>query len=159
MFLKLILLFTIIPAVELALLIKIGQYVGVLATVLLVASTGIVGVSLARSQGFIVIKKIKLNLNEGKMPTDDLIGGLLILIGGTMLLTPGLLTDITGFSLILPGSRHFYSRIIKTRFAKHFKEKGFDINYNSSSYSNYHKPDDDYIDIDSEGFNDNDSKK
>ncbi|MFP4661854.1 MAG: FxsA family protein [Halanaerobiales bacterium] len=150
MFIKLLLLFTVVPAVELALLIKIGQYVGVLATIILVASTGIIGVSLARSQGFIIIRKIKSNLNEGKMPTDDLIGGLLILIGGTMLLTPGLLTDITGFSLILPGTRHFFAQIVKRRFSKYFTKNGFNINSDYGSSNRYHNTDDDYIDIDSD---------
>lgn len=149
MFVKLLLLFTIVPAVELALLIKIGQHMGVLATIFLVASTGIIGVSLARSQGYIVIKKIKTNLNRGQMPADDLIGGLLIIIGGTMLLTPGLLTDITGFSLILPGTRNFYAGIIKSKFKKHFTKKGFNVYHNSDQSSNY-KYKDDFIDIETE---------
>jgi len=150
MFMKLLLLFTIVPAVELALLIEIGQRVGLLATIFLVASTGIIGASLARSQGYIVIKKIKSNTNAGKMPTDDLIGGLLILLGGALLLTPGLLTDITGFSLILPGTRHFYTEIIKKRFARYFNNNGFNINYQSGFSKNNYTMDDDYIDIESE---------
>lgn len=150
MFMKLLLLFTIVPAVELALLIEIGQRVGLLATIILVASTGIIGASLARSQGYIVIKKIKTNLNEGKMPTDDLIGGLLILIGGALLLTPGLLTDITGFSLILPGTRHFYATIIKKRFARYFDKNGFSMDYQGGFSKKHYTADDDYIDIESE---------
>ncbi len=150
MFMKLLLLFTIVPAVELALLIEIGQRVGLLATIILVASTGIIGASLARSQGYIVIKKIKTNLNEGKMPTDDLIGGLLILIGGALLLTPGLLTDITGFSLILPGTRHFYATIIKKRFYKYFDKNGFNMDYHRGFSKKHYTVDDDYIDIESE---------
>lgn len=127
MFIKLLLLFTIIPAVELALLIELGQYMGVLATIILVASTGLIGVSLAKSQGYIVIKKIKVSLNQGRMPADDLIGGLLILIGGTMLLTPGLLTDLTGFSLIIPATRNFYTRIIKSRFKNFIDGQRYNI--------------------------------
>jgi len=150
MFMKLLLLFTIVPAVELALLIEIGQRVGLLATIILVASTGIIGASLARSQGYIVIKKIKSNTNEGKMPTDDLIGGLLILVGGALLLTPGLLTDITGFSLILPGTRHFYTGIIKNRFTNYFDKNGFNINYQRGFSKKNYSMDDDYIDIESE---------
>ncbi len=150
MFMKLLLLFTIVPAVELALLIEIGQRVGLLATIILVASTGIIGASLARSQGYIVIKKIKSNTNEGKMPTDDLIGGLLILVGGALLLTPGLLTDITGFSLILPGTRNFYTKIIKNRFARYFDKNGFNMNYQRGFSKKNYNMDDDFIDIESE---------
>ena len=145
MFLKLILLFTLVPMIELALLIKIGQYVGVIPTILLVAFTGIVGVSLARSQGYKVIRRIKLLLNQGRMPADDLIGGLLILIGGTMLLTPGLLTDITGFSLILPGSRNFYAKMVKNWFIKYMKKH--DINFHKDFDGDNYSREDDYIDI------------
>ena len=115
MFIKLLLLFTIVPMVELSLLIKLGGYIGVMATILLVAFTGVVGVSLARNQGFIVVTKIKETLNRGQLPADDMIGALLILAGGIMLLTPGLLTDITGFSLIIPYTRKLYTKLIKSR--------------------------------------------
>ncbi len=119
MLIKLIILFSIIPIIELAILIQVGTYAGVLFTVLLVALTGVVGVSLAKIQGLLVITKIKRDLNQGKIPADDLIGGLLILIGGVFLLTPGLLTDITGFALILPGSRYFFTKILKNKFKKY----------------------------------------
>lgn len=148
MFIKLILLFTLVPMIELALLIKIGQYVGVIPTILLVAFTGILGVSLARSQGYKIIKRIKIYLNQGKMPADDLIGGLLILIGGTMLLTPGLLTDLTGFSLILPGSRNFYTRFIKKWFKKYMRSHN--INFANGFKEDNYSEEDDFIDIETE---------
>lgn len=151
MFIRLLLLFTLLPIVELALLIKIGEHVGVIPTIILVASTGFLGVSLARSQGYKVITKIRDNLNAGKMPADELIGGLLILIGGTMLLTPGLLTDITGFTLIIPFSRKYYAQFIKRRISKYFEKKGFNINY--QQYNNDYNFDDDYIDIDPDQTN------
>ncbi|MFW5981152.1 MAG: FxsA family protein [bacterium] len=149
MFIKLILLFTMIPLVELALLIKVGEFFGVIPTIFLVAVTGLVGVSLARSQGYLVIKRIKINLKNAQMPTDDLIAGLLLLIGGTMLLTPGLLTDITGFSLIIPGTRKLYAAFIKNKFSNYIKGQNFKFHY--SNYDPSHKnKDDDYIDIESD---------
>ncbi|QTL99517.1 FxsA family protein [Iocasia frigidifontis] len=144
MFIKLLLAFTIIPLLELALLIKIGEYIGLIPTILLVGLTGVLGVSLARSQGFIVVRKIKESLQQGKMPADDLLAGLLILIGGTMLLTPGLLTDLTGFSLIIPFTRGYYTGFIKKRFVNYLRK-------NNISYSNgFNEGDDDYIDIEIE---------
>ncbi|MTI61449.1 MAG: FxsA family protein [Firmicutes bacterium] len=144
MFIKLLLAFTIIPLLELALLIKIGEYIGLIPTILLVGLTGVLGVSLARSQGFIVVRKIKESLQQGKMPADDLLAGLLILIGGTMLLTPGLLTDLTGFSLIIPFTRGYYTGFIKKRFVNYLRK-------NNINYSNgFNKGDDDYIDIEVE---------
>ncbi|MFW5982038.1 MAG: FxsA family protein [Halanaerobiaceae bacterium] len=150
MFIKLLLLFTLLPLIELTLLIKVGEFIGVIPTIFIVALTGLLGVSLARSQGFLVIKKIKMNLKNTKMPTDDLIAGLLILIGGTMLLTPGLITDITGFSLIIPGSRKLYTAFIKNKF-RNYINKGDSVQFHYSNYgSSYTHKDDDYIDIESE---------
>lgn len=116
MFAKLLVLFTVIPLIELALLIKIGSYFGVIPTVILVAITGVVGVTLARNQGFIVINKIKESIEIGKMPTNNLIEGLLILVGGVMLLTPGILTDTAGFIFIIPGSRKIIRELLKNKF-------------------------------------------
>lgn len=143
-------MFTLVPLIELALLIKVGEYVGVIPTIFLVASTGILGVSLARSQGYQVIKRIKTNLNQGNMPADDLIGGFLIFIGGTMLLTPGLLTDLTGFSLILPVTRNFYSRLIKTRLMKYLEKADINISSYTGFTGDNNTIKDDYIDIESE---------
>jgi UPF0716 protein FxsA len=122
-FVKILILFATIPLIELALLIKIGSYVGIIPTIIIVGLTGVIGISLARNQGYKVVRKIKRSLEMGEMPTDDLIGGLLILIGGVMLLTPGLITDVTGFGLILPGSRQFFSRFAKRKFGDYLKKK------------------------------------
>ena len=145
MFFKLLLLFTIVPIVELTLLIKIGSYIGVIYTILLVGFTGVIGVSLARSQGFKIINKVKEKLQKGIIPADDMIGGLLILFGGILLLTPGLLTDITGFCLILPGPRHIIANIVKVKFKKYVKN-------NHIKYSNFYSKNnvnhkENYVDI------------
>ncbi|ADL13327.1 FxsA family protein [Acetohalobium arabaticum] len=118
MFIRLLLLFTIVPILELALLIQLGSYVGLLPTIGLIAVTGVVGASLARSQGFLVVNQIRNKLAAGSLPADSLIEGLLILIGGGLLLTPGLLTDITGFSLIIPLTRKAIRRLVKKTLKK-----------------------------------------
>ena len=123
MFIKLLIVFATVPLIELALLIKIGEFIGILPTIIIVASTGIIGISLAKNQGYQVIRRIKYNIESGKMPADDLISGLLILIGGTMLLTPGVITDITGFSLIIPSSRNFFVNIAKNKIKKYIEKK------------------------------------
>ena len=141
MFLKLLLLFSLVPLFELWLLIRVGGYVGLLPTILLVASTGVVGASLARSQGFLVINQIQGNLNSGKLPANSLIEGLLILIGGVMLLTPGLVTDIAGFSLVLPKSRAWLRELLKRKFKGLIKTGNvkFSVFGSSSSSSTYHQ--------------------
>lgn len=116
--LKLILLFTIIPLLELTLLIKLSNYFGIIVTLSLVTFTGIVGATLAKKQGSSVIKKINNHLAQGEMPTDSLVDGLLVLIGGVMLITPGLLTDIGGFSCIIPFTRSKIKVLTKNRLSK-----------------------------------------
>ena len=129
MFIKLLIVFATVPLIELALLIKVGGFVGIIPTIIIVATTGIIGVTLAKSQGYQVITKIKNNIELGKLPADDLIGGVLILMGGAMLLTPGIITDITGFSLILPITRKYYVKITKNKIKKYIENnsRGIDI--------------------------------
>lgn len=129
MFIKLLIIFATVPLIELALLIKVGEFIGIIPTIIIVGSTGIIGVTLARKQGYQVIKKIRNNIELGKLPADDLIGGVLILIGGTMLLTPGIITDITGFSLIFPVTRSIFVKITKNKIKKYIENnrRGIDI--------------------------------
>lgn len=115
---KLVLLFTIIPLVELFLLIKISYYLGSLMAVGLVAITGIIGAGLAKHQGATVIRQINYSLSQGSMPADDLVNGLLVLIGGVLLVTPGLITDLAGFACILPFTRPLIKRITKDSLKK-----------------------------------------
>ncbi|MGM0411298.1 MAG: FxsA family protein [Bacillota bacterium] len=123
MFIKLLIAFATIPLIELALLIKIGEYIGILPTIVIVAFTGVIGITLAKNQGYQVISRIKINIEHGRMPADDLIGGVLILIGGTMLLTPGIITDISGFSLIIPTSRKVIAKFVKKKIRKYIGNK------------------------------------
>src|SRR5690554_6011617 len=102
---KLLLLFIIIPVLELFILIELGQNVGVLPAILLVLATGFAGMILARAQGLIVLTNIINTLRHGELPTDALLNGLLVLIGAALLLTPGLITDSVGFLLLFPGTR------------------------------------------------------
>jgi UPF0716 protein FxsA len=106
MFIRLLLLFTVIPIVELALLIKIGEYIGTLYTIAIVILTGVIGASLARSQGISILNKIRYELYEGRVPGEEIINGLCVLVGGIMLVTPGLITDTVGFLFIIPVTRN-----------------------------------------------------
>lgn len=109
--LKLIFIFTIIPLAELFLLIQISHLLGTIFTISLVGITGLIGAFLAKRQGTSVLTKIRKSLDEGMMPADNLIDGVLILIGGVMLITPGIITDIGGFSCILPYTRKIVKRL------------------------------------------------
>ena len=111
----LILLFTLVPLIELAILIKIGQYMGAAYTIAIVLLTGVAGAYLAKMQGFITLCRIQEDVNQGIMPADKLFDGVLILCSGILLLTPGLLTDITGFMGLIPLTRNLLKRWIKAK--------------------------------------------
>lgn len=116
MFFRLFLLFTLIPLIELYLLIRIGGLVGVWPTVALVVFTGALGAALTRVQGLRVLRRVQNEWGQGRVPTEELLDGLLILIAGAVLLTPGLITDGFGFFLLSPPGRKVIRRAI-TRVA------------------------------------------
>ncbi|MGH7884905.1 MAG: FxsA family protein [Thermodesulfobacteriota bacterium] len=115
MFIKLLLIFTLVPLLELIILIKLGNIIGILPTIALVIITGILGASLTRKQGISTLNKIQLELNRGKLPAENLINGVLILAGGILLLTPGLLTDCFGFLILIPQSRNLFKKVLKKK--------------------------------------------
>ena len=121
MFVYLLLLFTLVPLLEIVVLLKVGSWIGSLNTILLVISTGLTGAYYARQQGLAVMGEIKSSLNSGQMPGDALIHGLLVLIGGITLITPGFLTDLLGLSLLFPFTRIFYVRHLKRYFSSRFR--------------------------------------
>lgn len=116
MFLKLLILFIVIPIIEIAILVKIGSLLGFWPTMPIVIATGISGATLARIQGFLVLTRIRTELQMGRMPAGELIDGLLILIGGILLLTPGLLTDLMGFLMLIQSSRKLFKKWLGKRF-------------------------------------------
>lgn len=115
---KLLLLFTIVPLLELFLLFKVAEYIGVGTTVVIVAGTGFFGVFLAKSQGIMVLKQAAFSLARGDMPAIGLIDGAFIVIGGAFLLTPGLITDIAGFMMLFPLTRKHIKQYVQVKLRK-----------------------------------------
>ena len=121
MLLRLFLLFTVIPITELYLLLQLGRFMGPLPTLALVLTTGALGAWLARGQGLAVLGELRTEFNAGRLPTNALIDGLLVLMAGAVLLTPGLLTDVAGFLLLLPPGRRQVRRFLVERFRRRFE--------------------------------------
>ena len=114
---RLIILFITIPLVEIILLIWVSTRTHWSSTLMLVILTGAWGAYLAKSQGYSILAKIQAETAAGRVPTAELIDGLLVLIGGIVLLTPGLLTDLAGFCLMVPGFRAIIRERVKKKFA------------------------------------------
>lgn len=112
---KLLLLFTVLPVVELYLLITLGQNVGAGPTIALVLGTGLLGAWLARREGSRVLRSWQGSLARGEMPKEGVISSVLVLVGGVLLVTPGVVTDVTGLLLLLPWTRRWVANAIRKR--------------------------------------------
>lgn len=115
---RLLLLFVLVPAIELALLLELGRHIGTLATLGLIAATGLLGAFLARRQGLGVLRKIRLEAEEGRIPAGPIADGVMILLAAALLVTPGILTDAVGFLCLIPSTR----RAIRRRIWDHLVE-------------------------------------
>jgi UPF0716 protein FxsA len=113
MLVYLFLLFTVLPIVELAILIRFGQATVWWAPVLFVIATGIAGAALSRWQGLRVYQRIREDARQGRMPADALLDGFLILLAGILLITPGVLTDVVGIAFLIPPIRTLVKRGVK----------------------------------------------
>lgn len=102
MSLRLIFLFTALPLIEIYLLIKVGSAIGYLLTALVVVGTGVIGALLARREGLSVLRRMRKKFHEGQMPAEELIDGVILLLSGAFLLTPGIVTDIIGLAGLIP---------------------------------------------------------
>jgi len=120
----LILLFVLLPVVELWLLIRVGTVLGPANTIALVIGTGILGASLARSQGLAVLQRMQTEMRAGQPPAATVMEGVAILLAGIVLLTPGLITDVLGFLLLIPPTRKLLLAGITKRLQQSMQSGG-----------------------------------
>lgn len=113
MFIRLLLIFTLIPVLEIYVLLKVGQQLGIFPTIALILLTGIAGAYLARTQGFDIIRRIQQQTAQGQLPAESLLDGAMVLAGGLLLLTPGFCTDLIGFCLLVPLSRQALKTMLR----------------------------------------------
>jgi len=118
MFIYFLLLLTLIPIVELALLFQIAEAINWIPTIAIVVVTGVIGVSLAKREGIKTFARIQADLNEGKMPAAAMVEGVLILAAGLLLITPGVLTDLFGLFLLIPPCRRSVGVALSRSFRK-----------------------------------------
>ncbi len=108
----LLLAFILVPIIEIALLIKIGGFIGFWPTLTIVIATAFIGSWLLRSQGWSVLNRAQETLTAGAFPAQELFDGLCLIVAGVLLLTPGFATDILGLVLFVPGLRLILARAL-----------------------------------------------
>lgn len=108
-------LFIVMPIIEIALLLRVGDAVGWVPTLLIVIATAIVGSAMLRQQGLATLNKARQRMDAGEMPAQQLLEGILIMIGGVLLLTPGFVTDALGFVCLIPFTRQWLAIKLSAR--------------------------------------------
>ena len=115
--LLLVALFILVPIAELAIIIQVGQAIGVWWTIALLIADSVLGSLLMRSQGRAVWRRFNAALQSGRAPAREVADGVLVIFGGALLLTPGFLTDVLGLILLIPPTRALVRGVVARRLA------------------------------------------
>jgi len=126
---RLLLLFLLTPAIELGLLIQVDKLIGFGPTIGLIIATGIAGSYLARREGVNTWKRLNERLSAGDLPGKELVDGVIILVAGALLVTPGVLTDVIGFLGLLPPTRALIRKLLMRRFQSKMKEGSMQVQF------------------------------
>ena len=110
------LLFILIPIIEISIFITIGSNIGILNTIAIILITALVGIFLVRRKGLSLLFNARQNMSQGIMPTEEIKGGIFLLISGLLLITPGFFTDCIGFSMFLKPVQNFVAFKAKQYF-------------------------------------------
>ena len=134
--LALLALFIVVPLAELYVILKVGDAIGALWTIVLLAADSVLGSMLLRAQGRSVWRRFNETMAAGRVPHRELIDGVLIVFGGAFLITPGFLTDIVGLLLLLPPTRSVIRRMVARRLGRRLVVNGerYDVNGTASEY-------------------------
>lgn len=120
---KYFLLIILFPLLELWILIEIGKVIGSVPTIALVIVTALLGALMVRSQGFYILSEIRRDLERGVIPGEKLFDGLCVLLGGLLLMVPGLISDLSGFLLLIPLTRKLFKKLLR-RYLHRAVERG-----------------------------------
>lgn len=141
MFARLLLLFLLTPVVELALLIKLGELIGFWYTIALILVTGVTGSYLARREGLSVWRQFNRRLAQGGLPGKELVDGVIVLVAGALLITPGVLTDVVGFVGLIPLTRALIRKAVMKRAQRALDRGAVHIQYGGFGPAEMHYQD------------------
>jgi len=110
------LLFIFIPIIEIAIFITVGSNIGILNTIAIILLTAVIGIYFVRRQGLTLLFNAQRNMTQGIMPTEEIKGGIFLLISGLLLITPGFFTDCVGFLMFLRPVQNFISQKARNYF-------------------------------------------
>nr|WP_217702251.1 FxsA family protein [Vibrio ostreicida] len=137
-------MFICIPLIEIGLFISVGGYLGVWSTIGLVLLTAIVGASLVRSQGLQTLMSVQDRLQQGELPAQQIVEGVMLAAAGVLLLVPGFMTDVLGMLVLLPAPRAALAALLmrKVALGGQFGGRHFDPSGDNTFEGEYHRTDD-----------------
>lgn len=127
MYWTLLLIFVVVPALEIGFFVWTGSYLGILPLISLIILSGVIGIMFVKYQGLETLRRVQQSLQRGEMPTEHLLDGICIIIGAALLIAPGFLTDLLGFLLVLPWTRQPFKYVIVAFLKKKLQNGGFFI--------------------------------
>lgn len=127
---NLLTLFIVMPLIELAILFKLHEYIGWGRTISLVIVTGFIGAALVKKQGLQILREMQQETAAGRLPATKILDGVMILIAGAFLITPGVITDLSGFLLLAPPIRTMIREKMKQAIERKIKDGSITIHYN-----------------------------
>jgi len=148
MFRFLFLLFIVIPIIEIALLMQIGEWIGVWPTIAIVIITAWLGAKNVKQQGVSTLNSVQQKMAQGQAPSEEIVSGLMLLVAGVLLLTPGFATDIFGLSLLIPSFRKAIVKMFQKNMpTQNVGNSGFQ--FHSHTHSHQEQPVNDELFTDS----------
>ena len=115
------LLFIFVPIIEIAIFISIGSKIGILNTIAIILVTALIGIFLVRRQGMNLLFSAQRNMMQGIMPTEEIKGGIFLLVSGLLLITPGFFTDCIGFAMFLKPVQNFVAQKARNYFTSRMR--------------------------------------
>ncbi|EMK6670327.1 membrane protein FxsA [Vibrio fluvialis] len=138
MFPILLILFIAVPVIEIGLFIQVGGVLGLWPTIALVLITAFVGASLVRSQGLHTLMTVQQRMQNGEIPAQQIVEGVMLAVAGVLLLTPGFMTDAMGMLILLPAPRamlakYLMSKVVVTNMSSDFQSSHYERDFHSHS--------------------------
>jgi len=116
----LFIIFVLVPVIEIALFIQAGDWFGLGPTLFMIVLTAVIGVSLLRQQGLSTLYKAQQKMNQGELPAQEMVEGIMLAVAGALLITPGFFTDTVGFLLLIPVFRRYlFNQVLKNKVNMH----------------------------------------
>ncbi|NQZ22057.1 MAG: FxsA family protein [Colwellia sp.] len=138
MFRFLFILFIVVPIIEIMVLMNVGAWLGAWPTIAIVIITAWLGAKNVKQQGVATLNSVQAKMAKGEMPSDEIVAGLLLLVAGVLLVTPGFVTDFFGLSLLIPNVRNMLIKYVQTHLVTNRNAAGF--TYQSSVHKQQQEP-------------------